>query len=166
VSLSLSAILLLAMPAAQDVRINEVGQMPADWVAVQTRPITFAQVRIERRVIIRVPRRRPRPITSLADIPKSTPAPTFSEKKIGKCLPMSNILGVQVSSERSVDLITRDRKRIRARLEKKCQAQSSYPGVYTEKSGDGKINRGRDSLHSRTSTKCEIKRFRELVPEG
>lgn len=78
---------------------------------------------------------------------------------------MSSILGVQMFGGRNLDLITTDRKRVRARLEKKCQARSFYSGFYMEKSVDGKICADRDLLHSRTGSKCEIDRFRELVPE-
>ena len=37
--------------------------------------------------------------------------------------------------------------------------------IDAEKTGDGKMCAGRDILHSRTGAKCEIDRFRELVPE-
>ncbi|WP_422344897.1 hypothetical protein [Parasphingorhabdus sp.] len=78
---------------------------------------------------------------------------------------MNSILGVQRFGERYIDLVTRDRKQIRARLEKKCQARSFYSGFYMEKSSDGQICADRDILHSRTGSKCEIDRFRLLVPE-
>ena len=54
---------------------------------------------------------------------------------------------------------------VRAQLEENCQARSFYSGFYMEKSADGKMCAGRDILHSRTGAKCEIERFRELVPE-
>ena len=77
---------------------------------------------------------------------------------------MNNILGVQMFADRYLDLVTKDRKRIRAQLEDKCQARSFYSGFYVEKTADGKMCAGRDILHSRTGAKCEIDRFRELVP--
>ena len=78
---------------------------------------------------------------------------------------MNNILGVQMFSDRFLDLVTQDRRRVRAQLEENCQARSFYSGFYMEKSADGKMCAGRDILHSRTGAKCEIERFRELVPE-
>lgn len=164
-SLTLSAILLLAVPVAEEPPADVAHSNDSGGIFVESRPVTYAQVRIERRVIIRVPRRRPsqtRPITNFRSrlVPE-----TYREKKIGKCLPMNNILGVQKYQGRELDLITRDRKRIRARLEKKCQARSFYSGFYMEKSKDGKICADRDMLHSRTGSKCEIDRFRQLVPE-
>ncbi len=139
----------------------------ADTQGVFVAPIErrFAQVRIEKRVIIRVPRRRSAVSSALADITRRSEPTKYVQKKVGKCLPMSNILGVQRFGDRYLDLVTKDRKQIRARLEKKCQARSFYSGFYMEKSSDGKICAGRDILHSRTGSKCEIDRFRQLVPE-
>lgn len=151
-SLSLYASLLLATPAASELPITDVPGT-VEGVFVGSTDQRFAQVRIEKRVIIRVPRRRP------------SRANAYKEKKIGKCLPMSDILGVQRFGERYLDLVTKDRKQIRARLEKKCQARSFYSGFYMEKSSDGRICADRDILHSRTGSKCEINRFRQLVPE-
>tara|TARA_R110002033_G_scaffold99940_4_gene148362 strand:+ start:768 stop:1274 length:507 start_codon:yes stop_codon:yes gene_type:complete len=167
VSLSLIAILLLSVPDVDGKR--EVDILSASPVTTGTyvpaRPDVFAQVRIEKRVIIRVPRRRPNALTPKADFSQETPRQKYKEKKIGKCLPMDNILGVQMFAEQYLDLLTRDRKRIRARLEDNCPSRSFYSGFYMEKSSDGRICAGRDILHSRTGAKCEIERFRELVPQ-
>ncbi|MEH6790010.1 hypothetical protein [Parasphingorhabdus sp.] len=132
---------------------------------VPEHPLVYAQVRIEKRVIIRVPRRRPTPLAPMTDFSQDAAASSYREKKIGKCVPMNNILGVQMFADRYLDLLTKDRKRIRAELEDNCQARSFYSGFYMEKSADGKMCAGRDVLHSRTGAKCEIDRFRELVPE-
>ena len=164
-SFAVSSLLLLSVPAAQEQRTIPESVRGEDVVHVPRRQLQFAQVRIEQRVIIRVPRRRASQLAPMADITKSVREQQFRERKIGKCLPMNNILGVQLSGEREIDLFTRDRKRIRARLEKNCQARSFYSGFYMERSGDGKICTDRDILHSRTGTKCEIDRFRELVPD-
>lgn len=141
------------------------GLSDADGVFVAPVAQRFAQVRIQKRVIIRVPRRRSVISSALADITRRSEPTKYTQKKIGKCLPMNNILGVQRFGDRYLDLVTKDRKQIRARLEKKCQARSFYSGFYMEKSGDGRICAGRDILHSRTGSKCEIDRFRLLVPE-
>ncbi|WP_173206570.1 hypothetical protein [Sphingopyxis sp. BSNA05] len=164
-SLSLTAILLLSVPDAREMQPVEIPSADSAMVHVEERPLLLAQVRIEKRVIIRVPRRRPAPLAPMADFSRETVQKTYREKKMGKCVPMNNILGVQMFSDRYLDLITKDRKRIRALLEDKCQARSFYSGFYVEKTDDGKICTGRDILHSRTGAKCEIDRFRELVPE-
>ncbi|ASK89526.1 hypothetical protein [Sphingorhabdus sp. SMR4y] len=165
VSLSLTAILLLSVPDVREMRSVDMPPADAAMTHVPERPLHYAQVRIEKRVIIRVPRRRPAPLAPMADFSRETVKKSYREKKIGKCLPMNNILGVQMFADRHLDLITKDRKRIRAELEDKCQARSFYSGFYVEKTDDGKICTGRDILHSRTGAKCEIDRFRELVPE-
>ncbi len=169
-SFSLSLMLLLAVPEASKTPAAAIdlsaGASPAEpGVFIDPLPTLIAQVRIERRIIIRVPRRRPMAVNRLANIRRLSQPQAYTEKKIGKCLPMSDILGVQMADGRELDLLTRNRIRIRARLEKKCQARSFYSGFYMEKSGDGKICAGRDILHSRTGAKCEIDRFRQLVPE-
>ena len=163
-SFSLSVILLLATPVVNEPLAGE-ERTEAEGRFVPQADLQWAQVRIQKRVIIRVPRRRPTPAANLARESRQSAPLTFKEKKIGKCMPMNSILGVQMFGGRNLDLITSDRKRIRARLEKKCQARSFYSGFYMEKSSDGKICADRDILHSRTGSKCEIDRFRELVSE-
>ncbi|MEH6758275.1 MAG: hypothetical protein V7676_12325 [Parasphingorhabdus sp.] len=167
--LSLSAALLLALPVADG---RPAPDIPTDTpelfsggIFISPTEQKFAQVRIQKRIIIRVPRRRPSMTSPMADIAGHSEPTTYKEKKIGKCLPMDNILGVQRFGDRYLDLVTKDRKEIRARLEKKCQARSFYSGFYMEKSRDGRICTDRDVLHSRTGSKCEIDRFRQLLPE-
>lgn len=164
-SLTLSALLLLTVPVAEKPVRDDARPDISNGFFVEPHPVMLAQVRIERRVIIRVPRRRPSQTRPMSNFRSRLVPEKYTEKKIGKCLPMNNILGVQMYQGRELDLITRDRKRIRARLEKKCQARSFYSGFYMEKSKDGKICADRDMLHSRTGSKCEIDRFRQLVPE-
>ncbi|GAB5483053.1 hypothetical protein [Sphingorhabdus sp. EL138] len=163
-SLSLFASLLLATPTASELPITDTPGT-AEGVFIGPAEYKLAQVRIEKRVIIRVPRRRARRSNPVADFSRRSAPVTYKEQKIGKCLPMDNILGVQRFGERYLDLVTKDRQQIRARLKKKCQARSFYSGFYMEKSGDGKICVDRDILHSRTGTKCEIDKFRLLVRE-
>ncbi len=164
-SLSLTAILLLSVPEISDIEPVDVSPESAAVTYVPERPTVIAQLRIEKRVIIRVPRRRPNSLAPMADFSRKSPLPNYREKKIGKCVPMNNILGVQMFADEYLDLVTKDRKRIRMRLEKNCQARNFYSGFYMEKSEDGKMCANRDILHSRTGAKCEIDRFRELVPE-
>ncbi len=166
-SLSLIAILLLSVPDARGMPVADNLSADTDTAGtyVPARPDVYAQVRIEKRVIIRVPRRRPNALTPKADFSQEVPRQKYKEKKIGKCLPMDNILGVQMFADQYLDLVTRDRRRIRAQLEDNCPSRSFYSGFYMEKSSDGKICTGRDILHSRTGAKCEIERFRELVPQ-
>ena len=157
-SLSLFASLLLATPTASELPITDA---PGTAEGFFVGPVEYrlAQVRIEKRVIIRVPRRRPRKSSPMADFSRRSAPVTYKEQKIGKCLPMANILGVQRFGERYLDLVTKDRQQIRARLKKKCQARSFYSGFYMEKSGDGKICADRDILHSRTVRNVKLTSF-------
>lgn len=173
-SLSLFVSLLLAVPAASEPPVADYfapahkatgDTITSGGVFVDTVKFEYAQVHIEKRVIIRVPRRRPIRSAGIASFSDGSSRQTYKQKKIGRCLPMSNILGVQRFGDRYLDLITKNRQQIRARLKKKCQGRSFYSGFYMEKSDDGKICSDRDILHSRTGAKCEIDRFRLLVPE-
>jgi hypothetical protein len=164
VSLSLTAILLLSVPDMREMQSVDISPGDTAKTYVSERPRVYAQVRIEKRVIIRVPRRRATPLAPMAGFSQETSRQSYREKKIGKCLPMNNILGVQMFADRYLDLVTNDRKRIRVQLEDKCQARSFYSGFYVEKTADGRMCAGRDILHSRTGVKCEIDRFRELIP--
>ena len=164
-SLSLIAILLLSVPEARGVQQVDVPSADVAGAYIPARPLVYAQVRIEKRVIIRVPRRRSNQLVPRPDFSREIPQETYREKKMGKCLPMDNILGVQMFADQYLDLVTRSRRRVRAQLEENCQTRSFYSGFYMEKSADGKMCAGRDILHSRTGAKCGIERFRELVPE-
>ncbi|MEH6662561.1 MAG: hypothetical protein V7679_13005, partial [Parasphingorhabdus sp.] len=106
-SLSLTAILLLSVPDVREMQPIDIPSADAAMVHVAERPLRFAQVRIEKRVIIRVPRRRPTPLAPMADFSRETVEKTYREKKMGKCLPMNNILGVQMFADRYLDLITK-----------------------------------------------------------
>ena len=161
----LPALLLVTVPVAAP----SSGTLPVPSMEVAVPRAAgqrFAQMRIEKRVIIRVPRRAPRSAAAAVSSLREQAAPeSYREKRIGRCLPMDSILGVRMFGERHIDLLTTDRHRVRARLEKKCEARNFYSGFYMEKTGDGKICANRDVLHSRTGMKCEIDRFRRLVPE-
>ena len=156
--------LLLAIPAATELPIPD-SSAEEEGVFVDSVKLQYAQVRIEKRVIIRVPRSRSSMPSGLNAFSTDNSFVTYKEKKIGKCIPMDNILGVQRFDDRHLDLVTKSRQQIRVRLEKKCQGRSFYSGFYMERSKDGRICEGRDILHSRTGVKCEIDRFRLLVPE-
>ncbi|MEW4468408.1 hypothetical protein AB1K62_11310 [Parasphingorhabdus sp. JC815] len=163
-SLSLFASLLLVTPVTSELPVAD-PPVKAQGVYVGATEHEYAQVRIEKRVIIRVPRRRPVRSAIMADFAESILSQRYKEKKIGKCLPMNNILGVRGFGDRHLDLVSKNNQMVRVRLKKKCQGRSFYSGFYMEKSDDGKICSGRDILHSRTGAKCEIDRFRLLVPE-
>lgn len=129
---------------------------------------SFWQMVIEQQLIIRVPARR----SQLNDF-AAGPAPSrratelpvvWKEKKAPKCVSMRNIMGMQAVQRDSIDLITRQKQRLRAQLNRGCRALDFYAGFYMQGSKDGQLCEDRDQIHARTGAKCEIDKFRLLVP--
>jgi hypothetical protein len=86
----------------------------------------------------------------------------WRESRGPRCIPAARIIGFTFPSQNSVDLIFRDRTRIRARLERRCAALDFYRSFYIRAMPDGLICADRDSIRSRTGGECEIDRFRAL----
>lgn len=120
------------------------------------------QVRVEQRVIIRFPNQPDAVALGRNDRRK---APLYNEEKIGKCLLIDKLVASRPGPKRTLDLITRERQLIRAYLGDGCLAREFYAGAYVERSKDGKLCVDRDLVYARTGAKCEIDRFRLLVPE-
>ena len=122
------------------------------------------QIRIERRVIVRIsPRRRPDDGSPLAVLPQQPLNSRYEERKMDNCIPVSSIAGVQTGSGSRLLLFLRDRRIINVNLEKSCRARDFYSGFYVERNKDGKLCVKRDELQSRTGAKCEVARMRQLV---
>lgn len=128
--------------------------------AEQLRPIPpgsrVAQVVVQQRTIIRVPVR-------LRQSPPAAATHSWDESKGPDCIPTTQIVGATFLGQNSVDLILRDKRRIRARLESKCPALDYYYGFYLTRSEDGKICADRDLIRSRVGGQCEIEAFRTLT---
>ena len=143
----LSSSLLAVMLAAS----TPSADMPA-------RPVQLAQMTLRQQIIIRVPARPRSPRTPGALI-------EWKEKKGPKCVPVGAIAGATLLNRDSVDLVMRDNSRIRAKLDRSCPALDYYNGFYIAPQDDGMICADRDVIRSRTGGKCQIGRFRRLVPE-
>ena len=125
------------------------------------------QVRIEQRMTIRITPSAPRVRAPLRfDAPTREIGPRFEERRIGKCVPVEGIAGVQPDSGQRLILFMRDRRIVNARLERACQARDFYSGFYLSRSTDGKLCVDRDTLQSRSGAKCKITRMRQLVEAG
>lgn len=126
----------------------------------QLRPVpraaNVAQVVLQQRTIIRVPVR-------LRHSPPSAPALNWEEGSGPDCIPTSQIVGATFLGQNSVDLILKNQRRVRARLESKCPALDYYYGFYLTRSSDGKICADRDLIRSRVGGQCEIEDFRTLT---
>jgi hypothetical protein len=86
----------------------------------------------------------------------------WKEKKGPKCIAMRAIAGAALIGQNSVDLILRDRSRVRARLESSCPALDYYHGFYVTPTSDGQICADRDPIRSRMGGECGIDKFRTL----
>jgi hypothetical protein len=120
------------------------------------------QARVEQRVIIRFPN-QPNPTQQGRN--EKRPPTKYKEEKVGKCLLMDRLVASRPGPKNSLELVTRERQMIRAYLGDGCLAREFYAGAYVERSLDGKLCADRDLLHARTGAKCEIDKFRLLVPD-
>ena len=158
-----------AAPAADAVApVAAPDPLVAISVPLSDQSSSFWQLVIEQQLIIRVPAQR-----SQLNSFSAGPAPSkranelpivWKEKKAPKCVAMRNIMGMQAVQRDSIDLITRQRQRLRAQLNRGCRALDFYAGFYMQGSKDGKLCEDRDQIHARTGAKCEIDKFRLMVP--
>lgn len=130
-------------------------------------PSSFWQVVIEQQLIIRVPAQRSS-LNNFGAAPvgemRARQVPMqWKEKKAPKCVAMRNILGMQAAQRDSIDIITRQKQRLRAQLNRGCRALDFYAGFYMQGTKDGQLCEDRDQIHARTGAKCEIDKFRLLV---
>ena len=123
----------------------------------------FDQVRIDQRVVIRLPS-QPAPPAAVGAQRQSLAKIEYKEKKIGKCLWLDRLGGSRPGPDRTLELLTRDGVLIRAYLSEGCLAREFYAGAYMERSYDGKLCVDHDMLHARTGAKCQIDKFRLLIP--
>ncbi len=165
----LVALLLTAAAPVADAEVATARIEPLTAMVPAPDPADapFWQVVIEQKLIIRVPASRSRLTNFKASpdaAPRETQAPVvWKEKKAPKCVAMRNILGMQAVQRSSIDLVTRQKQRLRAQLNRGCRALDFYAGFYMEGNEDGRLCEGRDQIHARTGAKCEIDKFKLLV---
>ena len=125
------------------------------------------QVVIEQQLIIRVPAQRSQLTNfsaSRSEEQRKREAPiVWQEKKGPNCVAMRNIVGMQAVQRDSIDLITRQKQRLRAQLNRGCRALDFYAGFYMKGNKDGQLCEDRDEIHARSGTKCEVDKFRLMV---
>lgn len=139
----LAVILLALAPAAM------ANEPPFDGVEL-------AQLTIHSRIVIRIPR---------LDAPPPMPVPQpmrWSEKKGPKCVPMDTLGAAMVTTADSIDLLTTEGERLRARLGDDCPALDFYSGLYLKRTPDGMLCAKRDVLRSRSGSACAITGFKRL----
>lgn len=158
----------LTPPAEQEQ--TTAGDHAPGWIALEAmqRVPVVRQVRIEQRMTIRIAPQSPVVRQNLmADLRERAEQPLrFEERKIGNCLPVRNIAGVQAESGNRLLLFLRDQRMVSASLEKACRARDFYSGFYLERNKDGMLCVDRDKLQARSGANCEISRLRQLVAVG
>jgi hypothetical protein len=125
-------------------------------------------VTIEQRVIIRIPTVRPGAQRSSVVSEAAAPPPPpirWKETKGPKCLPLTGIRGAVTSMGNGVTLIAGRNEQFRTHFGRACRAADFYAGFYIQPNEDGAICAGRDALHARNGSTCEIEKFSRLVPE-
>jgi len=128
--------------------------LSASAPAAEPREVQYAQMTVRGQLIVRVPRvRQPTAAASLLQ---------WKESKGPRCLPARAIARAALLSENSVDLILRDRSRIRAKLDTSCPELDYYYGFYITPNADGQVCADRDVIRSRVGGQCGIERFRAL----
>ena len=125
--------------------------------AAAPEPVQYAQLTVRQQIMIRVPARlRP-----------GAPQPEEMDWKEGKgtrCVAASSVAGAKLLEHNSVDLVLRDRSRVRAKLQKSCPALDYYHGFYISPNPDGRICADRETIRSRMGGECEIDAFKVLKP--
>lgn len=118
--------------------------------------LAAVQIVIRQQIIIRVPPRETR-------VPAVSAPQRWREVGGPRCIPARMIAGAS-PGQNSVDLIMRDRSRIRARLGQRCAGLDYYRGLYLNANVDGQLCAERDVIRSRMGGECGIVRFRSLQP--
>ncbi|RJY08844.1 hypothetical protein [Aurantiacibacter aquimixticola] len=140
------------------------SSQPFDTIGRVRQSVPQHQVRIERRVVIRIGPAASRARTDmLAQLPRR-PMPTrFAEEDHGDCVDASSIVGVQPSGDNRLLFFTSDRQILAASLEDQCLARAFYAGFYIERSDDGRLCANRENLRSRAGASCQVENFSRLV---
>ena len=139
----------LTIRAAATATLALVCAVPS--AAPSQRPLSYGQSVVREQVIVR--------------FRQSTPARIdWKEGKGPKCVQTRAIVGAALVGRDSVDLILRNRQRVRAKLESSCPALDYYYGFYITPNADGLVCEDRDSIRSRMGGACGIDRFRGLEP--
>lgn len=120
-------------------------------------PVQLAQLTVRQHILVRVPAR------GQLRIQPATPIEWKEGKKV-KCIPARSVSGATFLGRDRVDLLLRDRTRVRAKLENSCPALDYYRGFYISPDADGMICADRESIRSRMGGECRIDAFRTLKP--
>lgn len=122
--------------------------------AEQPRP-GVSRVVVREQVTIRIPVVSARPRIPIR----------WVEKKGPRCIASADVLAATLADDRSIDFHLRNRRRIRAKMDRDCPAIDYYGGFYLQPE-DERICAGRDEIRPRTGAACQIDKFRLMVPKA
>lgn len=156
---------LVSIPAHPISRISDGGEEIAPVFRDRFRLPVAEQVRIEQRVTIRIsPRPAPMPLAAMASSEaRDMGAPRVIERKMGKCVPLNSVLGVQSGGGNKLVLFLRGQRLVSATLEKACQGRDYYSGFLVSQHSDGQLCVDRDELLARSGAKCKVQGYREMM---
>jgi hypothetical protein len=156
---------LVSVPAHPLRRIGDGGEAVLPVFRDYFRLPKAEQVRIEQRVTIRIsPRPAPMPLAAMADNDARDPrALRVIERKMGKCVPLNSVLGVQSAGGNKLVLFLRGQRLVSATLEKACQGRDYYSGFLVSQHSDGQLCVDRDELLARSGAKCKVHGYREMM---
>jgi hypothetical protein len=161
--LPLLAPLAVLLPGVAGVELAREAAAPQAQQNSPKDPEVARQVRIEQRVTIRIAPRGPAVPADFDSLPSNGVSPRFTEKKMGKCIPVSGIVGVQYRDANRLVLYLRDRRMVSVTLEKSCRARDFYSGFYVARNDDGMLCVERDQILSRSGANCELSAMRQLI---
>lgn len=156
------------------------GAATSSAAMAQTR-VQLAQVTIEQRVIIRIPMvpqqpnqppSRPSrgptgPAAAAMPLPPEGPGDdAVREVKGPKCIKLDQIRGAIVNTGKGVTMLTDKDEAFRAHFGKSCRPADFYAGFYVAPNKERTICAGRDALHARNGSTCDIVKFTKLVPDN
>ncbi len=123
--------------------------------------LQFAMQTVEQRIIIRIPTRR-----TLRPRRRAPSGIVWRERETNSCQPVSAIARARFTRPGVVDLLTHDRRLIRARLDSECVTLGYYSAFYMVPGEDGQICASRDNIVSRAGNECAISGFHILEPRS
>lgn len=123
------------------------------------------QVRIEQRVTVRIsPRPAPMPLAVMSTSEARSGGEIRTiERRMGKCVPLNSVLGVQSGGGNKLVLFLRGQRLVSATLEKACQGRDYYSGFLVSQHSDGQLCVDRDELLARSGAKCKVQGYKEIM---
>ncbi|KLI63626.1 hypothetical protein [Aurantiacibacter marinus] len=140
------------------------AEAPFDTLERARQPALQNQVRIERRVVIRIgPAAQEARRQMMSELPRRPMRTRYEEVDHGNCIDAEDVIGVQPTNDNRLLFFTGGDQILAASLENGCSARAFYAGFYIERSEDRRLCVARDRLQSRAGASCQVDDFTRLV---